>query len=503
MNAPLRAPGRQMLRGSAWMIGLRWSQRLAGVASTMVLARLLTPADFGTIAIAMLFVGLVETLGDTGERLALIRLQQIERADYDTAFTLQLLVGIVIGAGVFLLAPLASLFFHAPQAVPVIRLLSLRAVLSGFENIGTVDFRRDFRFEAAYAMGMRAKFVSLAAAVILAVLTHSYWALAIGILVNQAALTALSYGMHAYRPRPSLARWRQLSNFSFWTLLRSLGLYLTSQVDQIAVASFAAAGSMGRYAVAMDVAASPTNEIHAPVVGVLYPVLSRYQQDYAMLRAIFLRVFGWTMLVCAATGAGLLAIAPDYAMLMLGRQWSGVEQLIPWLALAASIACVTNTADPVFDTLGQPNWSAKLQWLRLLVLAAAIAVTALFWRSLEAMAVARLIVIAGCAPLILVSIARALTLSISDYLALAWRPILAAAAMSLIVAELSRFMPASLGGRLVLEVSIGACAYGGTILLLWILAGQPDGAETDIVSATRTGLQWGWGRAQKLLGTVL
>jgi O-antigen/teichoic acid export membrane protein len=251
------------------------------------------------------------------------------------------------------------------------------------------------------------------------------------------------------------------------------------------------------------VAASPATEIHAPVVGVLYPVLSRYQQDEAMLRAIFLRVFGWTMLVCAATGAGLLVIAPDYAMLMLGRQWNGVERLIPWLALAASAACVTNTADPVFDTLGRPSWSAWLQWLRLLVLTAVIAVTALFWRSLEAMAIARLVVILGCAPLILLSIGRALRLSASDYLALAWRPIVAAAAMSILVAGLSPFMPASPGWRLILEVALGACVYCCVILSLWFLAGKPEGAEADTVSVLRAGTHWGWERAQRLLSAVL
>ena len=136
-------PGRHMLRGSAWMVAQRWSLRLSGIVSTAILARMLLPADFGIIAIAMIFVGVVEAVGDTGERLALLRHPHPERGHYDTAWTLQLLVGMAVCASLLLLAPLANIYFHQPDTVPVIRLLSLRALLGGLENIATIDFRRD------------------------------------------------------------------------------------------------------------------------------------------------------------------------------------------------------------------------------------------------------------------------------------------------------------------------------------------------------------------------
>jgi len=171
-----------MLHGSAWMIGLRWSLRLTGIVSTAVLARLLTPADFGIIAIAMLLIGLVEAFGETGERLALIRQSSLERSYYDTAFCLQFLIGIAVALTVFFLAPLTMAYFHEPRAVAVMRVLALRAVLGGVENIGTVDFRRDLQFRRFYSLAMRAKLISLATTLILAAWLRNYWALAIGIL---------------------------------------------------------------------------------------------------------------------------------------------------------------------------------------------------------------------------------------------------------------------------------------------------------------------------------
>jgi O-antigen/teichoic acid export membrane protein len=471
------------------MVGLRWSLRLSGVASTVILARLLTPHDFGIVAIAMLFVGLVETLGDTGERLALIRLRVLERGHYDTAFSLQLLIGFAVALFLYGLAPLAPRYFNEPDAVAVIQLLSLRAILSGLENIGTVDFRRDFRFGAAYTLSMLAKIASLLATLVIAVLTRSYWSLVAGILINQAAMTILSYVMHPYRPRLSLARWREICGFSGWTLLRSLAIYLTTQLDKIAVGGFAPAGSVGRYAVAMDVASSPTAEIHDPLVGVLYPVFSKCQQDRAAVRSLFLRVFGWSVLICAATAAGLACIAADYTLLLLGPQWSGVERLVPWLALAASLSCLSGATDPLFDTLGMPAWSARLQWLRCLLLAAALISAALLWRTLEAIAIARVAAILACLPLILIAASRALGLSAGVYWPLLWRPVLSALLMSAALIALRATLPESAGLRLLLEIPAGVLAYTASIFLLWWIAARPEGPEADAAGRMRAALR--------------
>jgi lipopolysaccharide exporter len=490
MTASTSGPGRHMLRGSAWMIGLRWSMRLSGIASTMILARLLSPGDFGIIAIAMLVVGLLETLGETGERLALIRLPALERGHYDTAFTIQLLVGLTIGIGLFLLAPLSEHYFHEPRAVAVIRVLALRAIIGGLENIGTVDFRRDFRFGAAYALTMRAKVVSLIATVALAALTHSYWALAAGILINQCAVTLLSYVLHPYRPGLSFIRAGELCGFSGWTMLRSLGLYMSTQVDQLAVGGFAGAGSLGRYAVAADLATSPTTEIHEPIIGVFYPVLSRCQDDREKVRDLFLRVFGWSVVICAATAVGLAAIAHDYRLLVLGPQWSGVEGLIPWLAIAAAISCLGSGADALFDMLGMPQRSARLQWLRLLLLAVAVGGAAAMWHDLRAIAMARLAALLLCIPITLISAARLAALPLSAYAALLWRPWLAAAAMLLAVWSGTAALAQASLWRLAITIPCGGLAYCGTLLLLWRAVGQPHGPETDIAASLRTARAW-------------
>lgn len=477
--------GRHLLHGSAWMIGLRWSLRLTGIVSTAILARLLSPSDFGIVAIAMLFTGLVEAFGETGERLALIRQASLERSYYDTAFSLQVLIGIAVASTVFFLAPLTTAYFHEPRAVAVMRVLALRALLSGLENIGTVDFRRDLQFGLFYSLAMRAKLISFIITLMAAVWLRNYWALAIGILANQSATTILSYVMHPYRPKLSLARRREIFGFSGWTLLRSAGVYLTSQVDQFAVGGFGSAGTMGRYAVAMDVATSPTAEINEPVVAVLYPVMSRCQQDKSAIRALFARVFGWSAVVCAATSVGIMAIAQDYCLLVLGPQWQGAASLVPWLALSAGLLGLGSAADTVFDALGTPSVSARLQWLRLSLLVCAVAAAAILAHSPEAVAIARLLVSCIFAPLILFAVGRTIGISLHDYAAASWRPAIAAFLMGGVVMACATAFPTTSPLRLLAEVPLGAAIYGSTLLLLWYFSGRPPGPEADLAAMSR------------------
>src|SRR5262249_23613603 len=103
---------RSLVRGSSWMVGMRLGIRGIGLISTMILARLLTPADFGIIAMAMLVIGFVEVFSETGQQAAIIRLACPERAHYDSAFTMAVMINGALTVVIFLIAPFAANYFH-------------------------------------------------------------------------------------------------------------------------------------------------------------------------------------------------------------------------------------------------------------------------------------------------------------------------------------------------------------------------------------------------------
>ena len=112
------------VRGAAWMTGLQWAVRVLGIASTAILARLLTPADFGVVAMAMLSVAIIAMFGVSGQDLALIRMGRPSRDYFDSAWTIEVIVGIILfGLGVAS-APVAGMYFHSEQVKLVVYVLS-------------------------------------------------------------------------------------------------------------------------------------------------------------------------------------------------------------------------------------------------------------------------------------------------------------------------------------------------------------------------------------------
>ncbi len=481
-NAAGASPERHMLRGSIWMIALRWAIRLTGAVSTIFLARLLAPSDFGIVAMARIFVGLLEILNQTGQKLAIIRNPDPTREDYDTAWTLSVMVGLCIAVAIVALAPLTRLYFADPRVVPVMQCLALRAAMSGFENIGTVNFRRDLQFDRFFVYNVLPKLINFVITVAAAVLLRNYWALVIGMLSYQVVLNVLSYVMHPYRPSFSLAKVGEIWSFSFWTLFKMIGNYLNAQVDDFAVGGIAGAAGMGRYSVASDVASSPSQELNAPMVAVLYPVMAAVQGDRERLRALYIRTLCWSAIICAAASVGIASVAHDFVQVVLGPKWTDVEPLMGWLALSAGVLGLALCAYTTFDAIGMPYLGARMQWVRLLLLVAAIAPVAYFTRNPELIAITRLIVTVVFIPNLFFVVGSAIGLSPLDYWNGLWRPFAAAALMGGVLILFNKVLPAEGALRLLLDVLWGGAVYLVTILLLWRWSGKPDTPEKDIAT---------------------
>jgi len=477
-----RGVGFHMLRGSAWMIALRWAMRLIGVISTIILARILTPRDFGIVAVAMIVVGLFEMLTLTGQAVAIVRHEAPTHEHYDSAWTISLILGIVVALCILIAAPFTKAYFHEPRAVLVMQILALRAFLGGLENIGTVDFSRELRFDRFFVYNVCTKLLQFCLTVVLAFTWRNYWALVAGILMGQVSRTVLSYVMSPYRPRLSLARAREIWGFSVWTFVRAIGGYFQTQVDNIAIGGIVGAAVMGRYTVAKDIAASPTQEIMNPMVAALLPVMSKYRANADELRALYSRMLGWSAIICASTGVGVTMVADDLVRVVLGPKWVDATELIGWLALNASVAALLSGTSTLLDVLGMPFVSARILWSRLIVFTAVVFAVAYSTHDVVSVVITRLVVTTLFVPTIVAAVRRKTGVPGRDYLRAMWRPFVAAGFMAAAIWTLNRVLPFQGAPRLVLDVLAGAATYVAVVLGLWDLSGRPKSAEQDILT---------------------
>ena len=485
------------LRGSLWILALRWTVRLIGLVSTVILARLLSPADFGVVAIAMIVVNMLDMLRQTGEVLAIIRHPNPTREHYDSAWTVSVATGCLVGILIFVVAPFTGYYFHDSRSIIVMQILALRALIGGFENIGTLDFRRELRFDRLYLFNFYPKIVSFVVTVILAFVLRNYWALVAGILVGQLASNVLGYVMQPYRPRFSVSKVREIWSFSIWSLIRNIGSYLNGQVDVIAVGGISSSAALGRYSVADDLASSPINELNGPLIAALYPVLAKIQHLPDKSRELYLRAVGWSAVICSSASVGVALVAPDLVYVVLGKKWLDAIPLLGWLALGAGILGLSSGAYGTLDAFGLPHVGARMQWVRLVFLVLIIAPVALIWRDAQSIAIARVCVAAVFIPTLFLSVGRVLNVPPIRYLSALWRPFAAAATMAVGVSALNLGLHDPPIVRLAIDVIAGATLYIGAIMTFWYLSKKPSSPEQDVYTylgtafgSVRTRFQW-------------
>lgn len=203
--------------GFAWVFAWRMATRVIGLGSTLILVRLLVPAEFGIVAIAMSFIQSIDQFSQIGVEEALVRLPEPNRRTYDTAFTMIALRCLLIAIIAALAAQPVANFFNEPRLAPIMWVIAGVTVIAAFENVGVQDFRREMQFDQEFVFQALPRLAGMLSTVIVALIWRDYWALVIGTAMTRVTRVAMSYAIHPLRPRVSLAAWRDLIGFSLWT----------------------------------------------------------------------------------------------------------------------------------------------------------------------------------------------------------------------------------------------------------------------------------------------
>lgn len=466
-----------VIHGSVLMVGMRWAVRLLGLVSTVILARILTPADFGLVAMAMIAVGLIEILSETAVDMALIRHANPDREHFDSAWTMAALTSLGLTVVLNIIAEPVGAYFGEPKAELVIRILSLKTMLVGFENIGTVWFRRSLDFTSEFTFGFAKKIVPAVVTVGLAFWLRDYRALVVGIVVGQVFSVLLSYWIHPFRPRISFAKITELWSFSIWILIADVGQYLHSQVGRFFIGSTADLAALGKFTVSGELAGLPKTEVIDPISRALYPAYSRLISDPDRLRAAFLNVLSATAIVAASAFAGIAFVADDFLWLLLGDQWVSAAPLMFWIAIATAFQSYSNTVFMVLNAMGQSRRSAAQTWLRFFILVVVLAFVSQS-ADIEGMAASIAYATIALTPTYLWTLRRVLPFSWWSVFSVSWRPLVASAAMIAWLTLLkSQLLGLSPPARLLLEVPTGALVFASALWVLWLASGKPVGVE--------------------------
>jgi O-antigen/teichoic acid export membrane protein len=362
------------IKGGFWVFTLRIADQTLALIRLVILARLLSPNDFGLMGIAVVTMGTVDTFSQTGFEIALIQRKRDTERYLDTAWTVGILRSVAIFATLYLIAPLASRFFNSPGSLNLIRAIGAALLFRGFANIGAVYFRKELEFNKQFIYIFSGRVADFTVAVAAAFTLRNAWVLVLAFLASDAVKLVVSYIMHPYRPRLRLDRAEAAELFGFgkWILGSGVITFLLMQGDKAFVGRFVGSTMLGFYQIAYRISNLPATEIAHVISRVTVPAYSKVQDSVARLREGYLKVVQVTAFASVPIAGVVFFLAHDITTVLLGEKWLPAVTAMRALALWGAIRSLTSTTEPVFVSVGKPRLLTKYMFLQISLLAALI-----------------------------------------------------------------------------------------------------------------------------------
>lgn len=324
------------------------------MASTMVLARLLTPAEFGLIGMVFVVVNFATMFKEAGLSMATVQKDKITHEQISNLFWVNVLISVVLGLCVLAGAPLVAWFYGKPELTAVTAALSISFILSGLSIQHAALLRRHMRFGNLAIVQIASQIVTLTVTILLALYGWRYWALVGGTLTTALSTVILTFVFCPWLPghmkkgtgvRNMLKFGGHLTGFEF-------ARYFARNTDNILIGRFIGADALGLYAKAYQIFMMPISQIRGPLNQVAMPVLSslkdqpeRYVKYYQRLLIIMASLTIPLTLYCVIEADFLIQI-------LLGSQWLGAVPVFRILAIAGIIQPIASTRGLVLLSFG-------------------------------------------------------------------------------------------------------------------------------------------------------
>lgn len=372
-----RALGQRIATGAGFQFVGILLRTVLTLGSTAILARLLSPSDFGFVAMATVITEFAALFGAFGFTNVLIQRHRITRLHLDTVFWATLGVGGVLACAVALLSLAAHWLFPAPEVAPLLRVLCLCFVLNSLNAVPWVILSRLMRFRTEFLVNISTVVIRICAAVVAALLGLGVWSLVVGAISGALANALLSFFNVPYRPRLRFHgkflrdTWRTSGGYFGNTTL----YYINTNLDLLLIGRSLGATALGFY----QNARSLTDEIRAriamPIQHVLFPAFSALQGEPQRFQAMVVRAARLLAAIVIPIGVGVSANAEELVAFLYGPQWQGMVPVMSLFGISAALRASTAIASPLFNANNRVGLALRYNVLSTLLLILAVLVT--------------------------------------------------------------------------------------------------------------------------------
>jgi teichuronic acid exporter len=459
----------QVLSAFRWSAGAKIVSQLVTWALTLLVIRLLTPADYGLVAMATLFVGLLGMLAEAGLGPVIVQAQTLDRRLSRQIFGLVLVIHFSVFLALVAAAPFIAAFFAQPSLTPMVQVLAVQFLVWAFAVMPSALLTRNLAFRGQSLIELSGALVGGATSLVLALQGFGAWALVISSIVLTVWRTIGLNLVAPYLERPVFALAGMRGSLAFGGSVTAARLlwYVSSQADIFIGGKFLGKELLGYYAVAMHLASLPVQKMSGISNQVVFPAFARIQTDPQSYRAYLLRAIHLLSLVSVPVLWGISAVAPELVDVFLGEKWRPASVTLQLLGLVMPLRIVGVFMATAVQGLGHADILLRNSLAYAIVMPIAFLI-GVRW-GLVGLALAWVIAM----PLVFASNCRAilgrLGISWGAFLDAISRPMLIGAAMYGAVAGARQLLAPVVGGPALLLaalVAVGAIVYVACCLAL-------------------------------------
>lgn len=472
------SPKKNLIRGAAWTVGTRTAVKLLGFVNTIVMARLLMPEDYGLVAMAMLVVGLVQTMLEFGAVTALMRKEHLTTDDIDSAWTLKVMQSAATGLLIALSPIVAAPLLEEPRVTHILWVLAACTILTGLTSLSTVLSTKAFDYTLSFKIDICSKLGSVLMTIVFGLWLKDYRALVIGIATGYLVPLVLTYAWHPLRHRLNYSKIGEIWALTKWLMVANVGSFVLRKGDELAAARIGTTASYGNYNVGADLGSLPVAEVGPAVLKALLPVLSTIQSDIKRTNLAIAKTMSALGTLIWPLGFGTLATAPQITHILLGEKWHGAAVFVGIYGIVTVLQTLASPLKTLLTLRAHTRIQSHLVWLEFATFAG-LALWMTPTHGLIALAWSRLLASILNLAMMLYATAHYCQLSIPKMAPHLLRPFAGAALMAILVTQTAAWttnVPLSFATAIL----TGALFYGAWSIITWQLAGRPEGLESTV-----------------------
>ncbi|NIM18838.1 MAG: MOP flippase family protein [Candidatus Latescibacteria bacterium] len=348
----------QATSGLKWSAASQGTRQIVQLLTTLVLARLLEPSDFGLLGMAMVVIGFAILFRDLGTSAAVIQRKDLTEEMLSSVFWINLSFGFCVTLIIYFTAPLVASFYKEVRLTPILQLLSLTFLFASLGILQQSLLERDLAFGKLARIEATSVLVGSAVGISMAFLGFGVYSLVCQSLSSIVLNTALLWILSKWRPRLvfRIKAVKEIWSYSVNLTAFSVLNYFARSADYLLVGRYLGADALGYYTIAYRLMLYPLQSVSVLMGRVIFPVLSKLQDYEDRFQRAFLKTASSVALVMFPLMLGVFALARPFVFTVFGDQWGPVVPLIMILAPASMISSILMNAGSIYKAKGRTDW---------------------------------------------------------------------------------------------------------------------------------------------------